>query len=128
MAETMYECHNEACELGSYGVPGVFTGGMTAEQKSLKTGKPVESLEEGTDFGDGICPMCGKPGEAIEETFEPLVGTDEYEELHVQAAEFAAPKIEELKANTEITEEERVAGMAEISSTAQSMVEEGAQT
>ena len=40
---TLYECTNDTCTLGTLGNPGHFTGGMTAEQVNLLTGRPVES-------------------------------------------------------------------------------------
>lgn len=57
-----YRCENPACSLGAVGTPGHFTGGITAGQVNVLTGKPVEHLEDGKDFGDGVCPNCGKPG------------------------------------------------------------------
>ncbi len=57
-----YQCHNLACSLGARNAPGHFTGGITAAQVNLLTGAPEESLEEGKDYGDGICPNCGEKG------------------------------------------------------------------
>lgn len=63
-AATLYVCTNTTtCTLGTAGGIGRFTGGMLAEQKHLLTGRPLETLEEGTDYGEGICPNCGQPGE-----------------------------------------------------------------
>lgn len=72
MAETliMYQCTNGSCPVGSTSEPGHFTGGITADQVNLLTGSPVEGLKEGTDFGEGICPNCGKKGAEV--------GTHEY--------------------------------------------------
>ena len=61
----VYECRNSACSLGFAKDPGRFTGGMTAEQKTLVTGEPVDSLKKGVDYGDGICPNCGREGKAV---------------------------------------------------------------
>ena len=61
MAKT-YLCENSACSLGAIGVSGRFSGGITKEQVNLLTGKPVESLESGKDFGAGVCPNCGQKG------------------------------------------------------------------
>lgn len=58
----IYTCENGACTLGTVGNPGRFTGGITADQVTVLTGKPADSLEKGVDYGDGICPNCGQPG------------------------------------------------------------------
>lgn len=64
----MYRCDNvESCPLGSRGEPGYFTGGITAEQVNVITGKPVDGMEKGVDYGPGICPNCGQPGEKVSE-------------------------------------------------------------
>lgn len=60
---TLYLCKNAACTLGTVQQPGRFTGGITALQKHLLTGAPLEALEDGVDHGEGICPNCGLPGE-----------------------------------------------------------------
>lgn len=65
---TLYECHNAACSLGAVGQPGRFTDGATAEQVALLTGAPADSLEDGVDYGEGVCPNCGQPGEPATET------------------------------------------------------------
>lgn len=66
MAEELYRCDNvDRCALGARGEPGYFTGGITAEQSNVITGKPVDAMEEGVDFGLGICPNCGESGEAV---------------------------------------------------------------
>lgn len=57
-----YECSNPGCSLGVVGSPGRFAGGITAEQVNILTGKPVDSLKEGSDFGEGFCPNCGTKG------------------------------------------------------------------
>ena len=62
----IFLCHTPHCPLGTMGNPGRFAGGITAEQVNLLTGKPVEQLEKGVDFGEGICPNCGQPGEEEE--------------------------------------------------------------
>lgn len=74
---TLYECTNEGCSLGKVGEPGHFTGGITAEQVNLLTGTPVEALEEGTDYGEGVCTNCGTKGAAVgEHTYDANAGTD----------------------------------------------------
>jgi len=62
---TTYECDNAACALGTVGEPGRFTGGATAEQIAILTGKPQDELVDGTDYGDGFCPNCGQEGTAV---------------------------------------------------------------
>jgi len=66
-AAAVYQCENPACSLGAVGEPGRFTGGATAEFVSAYKGAPLDELEEGTDYGDGICPNCGTPGVPAEE-------------------------------------------------------------
>jgi hypothetical protein len=62
MAKT-YRCANAACPLGTFQKPGgLFVGGMTADGLHVLTGRPLESLEKGVDYGDGICTNCGTPG------------------------------------------------------------------
>jgi hypothetical protein len=61
MAKT-YVCKNPACSLGTVGNPGRFTGGITAAQKQLLTGEPLENFKDRKDFGQGFCPNCGQPG------------------------------------------------------------------
>jgi hypothetical protein len=56
---TVYLCENPACSLGAVGEPGHFTGGITAEQVHLVTGRPVDGIK---DHGEGYCPNCGKKG------------------------------------------------------------------
>jgi hypothetical protein len=60
-----YECTNKACSLGTVGVPGRFTGGITADQATLLTGKPAEHQEKGIDYGPGVCPNCAQPGKEV---------------------------------------------------------------
>lgn len=60
---TLYLCKNASCTLGTPQQYGRFTGGMTAVAKHLLTGRPLESLVEGEDYGDGFCPNCGVKGE-----------------------------------------------------------------
>lgn len=74
---TLYECDNPACSLGTVGHPGHFTGGITAEQVNMLTGTPVEHLTEGTDFGEGVCTNCGKPGNAVgDHSYAEHAGTE----------------------------------------------------
>lgn len=68
MAKT-YRCENEHCPLGTFGKPGgLFVGGITKEAVNLLTGRPLEQLKSGVDYGPGICPNCGTP--AVEHTAE----------------------------------------------------------
>ena len=61
MAKT-YLCENPACVLGTPGAPGRFTGGISKEQVNLLTGRPVDQLKSGDDYGPGFCPNCGAKG------------------------------------------------------------------
>ena len=61
MAKT-YLCSNSACVLGTPGEPGRFSGGITADQVQLLTGKPADSLKKDEDYGAGFCPNCGQKG------------------------------------------------------------------
>ena len=61
----LYECTNKACSLGTVGSPGRFSGGITAEQVTLLTGKPPEHLKKGEDYGPGVCPNCAQPGKEV---------------------------------------------------------------
>lgn len=75
----VYRCENTSCPLGSREDPGKFSSGMTAEFFFLTTGNP--NGVEGEDWGEGICPNCGKPGVAVHEETH-VEGTDPYEDLH----------------------------------------------
>ena len=55
-----YECANKSCPLGSSGVPGRFSGGISKEQVTLLTGNP-----EPDEHGAGVCPNCGQPGKEV---------------------------------------------------------------
>lgn len=127
MAE-LYKCTNENCILGEPGQPAYFVDGMTQSQKTLKSGMPLEQMEEGTDYGEGVCPECGTKGEAMGENFESLVGEDPFDELHQEAVAQVSGKIEELqdKHNAgEVTEEEFTEQLATISEEAQAVIEKG---
>lgn len=63
-SQTVYECRNTSCTLGSRQGPGLFTGGISAEQVSTMTGQPVDLVDAG-DYGEGVCPNCGKRGKAV---------------------------------------------------------------
>jgi hypothetical protein len=66
MAKKLYLCKNaDGCSLGTRGEAGYFTGGMTDEQANVITGKPVDAMERGVDYGQGICPNCGEAGEEV---------------------------------------------------------------
>lgn len=60
---TRYRCENPACTLGTPGAPGHFTGGISPEQVSLRTGTPLE-LVKPEEHGEGVCPNCGARGKA----------------------------------------------------------------
>lgn len=85
--EALYRCENAACPLGSLQQHGYFTGGITAEQVSVMTGQPVDSLADGKDFGEGFCPNCATRGkkDGVHETLPK--GKDPYDDLHQQIAE-----------------------------------------
>lgn len=85
----LYECTNAACPLGDRDNPGRFTGGITAEGLQLLTGAPADQTKEGTDYGAGFCPTCGKKGKAAG-TFEPRAGRDPNAKLHEQVAALVA--------------------------------------
>lgn len=44
-----------------------FTDGAEAQNIVNLTGKPLESLVEGEDFGEGVCPNCGNKAEHVGE-------------------------------------------------------------
>lgn len=85
MSETVYECQNDRCPLGSRDTPGYFTGGIT-EQFVATLGLPP-----GTPWGEGYCPNCAAQGEPCGD-FVPLPeGVDPYADLHAEIdAELAA--------------------------------------
>lgn len=58
--DTLYECSNPACSLGTVGSPGRFTGGATPERITMLTGDP-----EPEKHGEGVCPNCGKEGKEV---------------------------------------------------------------
>ena len=62
MSETVYICEFAACSLGTPGEPGRFTQGMSAEGKSALSGEPLQTVEDGGGFGEGVCPNCGTKG------------------------------------------------------------------
>jgi hypothetical protein len=57
-----YLCGSSGCGLGTPGTPGRFTGGISKEQVHLLTGRPLEQLKSGEDYGPGFCPNCGAKG------------------------------------------------------------------
>lgn len=67
----LYVCENPRCQLGGP-EPGYFTGGLTPEAMNLLTGKPVESGEEGVDYGPGVCPNCGEQGKDTDKFFKSV--------------------------------------------------------
>jgi hypothetical protein len=127
MMAKLYECTNEECILGVKENPGYFTGGITAAQNSMKTGKSEEEMEEGKDYGEGVCPECGKPGEVVEE-FVGLIGEDEFEGRHEEAGAAAEAKIAELKerhSEGQVSDEDYAIALAGITAEAQEKVESG---
>lgn len=125
MTQKLYECNNKDCELGTPGHTAHFIGGVTAEAVTLRTGAPIEDLEEGKDYGEGICPNCGKKGKKTNVDFEPLVGKDPWDAKHKEADKKARKKIEAITTdyqNGDITEEEFRAELEEISAEAQEAV------
>lgn len=100
--EQIYFCTNTSCPLGSTQGKGRFTGGITAVQLNVLTGRPIESMVEGEDYGAGFCPTCGKQGtegQGNESQGEDAVhefhdnASDPYQDLHDQVAgEVADPK------------------------------------
>ncbi len=83
---TLYRCDNPACTLGSRGAPGTFTGGISAAAVHVLTGRPVESLVDGTDFGDGICPNCAAAGAADGVHKQIAAGVDPHADAHAAVA------------------------------------------
>lgn len=59
---TVYICEHPACGLGTAGAAGRFTGGSTALTLHLRTGQPLEHIEEEGEYGEGYCPNCGTKG------------------------------------------------------------------
>ena len=57
--DTLYECTNQACTLGSRKDPGRFTGGLTQEHAVNISGDPE------AEYGEGICPNCGEKGKEV---------------------------------------------------------------
>jgi hypothetical protein len=90
MSKTLYVCKNAACTLGTAQQFGRFTGGITAEQKHLLTGQPVEALKKGVDYGDGVCTNCGQPGEPYDKAKATASAVAEAKKRH--AEELAALK------------------------------------
>jgi hypothetical protein len=100
---SLYECNDKTCVLGVPGQPGYFTGGTTAEQVNALTGKPVESLVEGKDFGEGFCPVCMTKGKKVGE-HKSVVGKDPHQALHNKIAKMVADPEEDLTAEEAYTE------------------------
>lgn len=100
MSEVLYRCENPACPLGSLKQPGLFTGGITANQVFVLTGRPEDTLEEGEDFGEGFCPTCGVEGEKEGVHEELPEGDDPYDDLHQLVAARVADPADKLTADT----------------------------
>lgn len=89
----MYRCDNVACTVGPRSEPGYFTGGITADQVHKLTGRPVEELVDGVDYGEGICPNCATKATATKEKHESLQGEDPHQHHHdAIAARVANPE------------------------------------
>lgn len=78
----VFECRNDGCGLGGPG-RGRFTGGISIEQVTLRTGKPPAVIEEEKiPYGDGVCPNCGKPGKPAGTVTPKEPGTDPHAAHH----------------------------------------------
>lgn len=86
MTETVHECLNDRCPLGSRDTPGYFTGGLSEH------GRDVLGLPPDSPTGEGVCPNCGTVAAGEATPFVPLpVGADPHQHLHDEvAAELAA--------------------------------------
>jgi hypothetical protein len=123
----LYECTNESCILGVQENPGYFSGGITATQANLKTGKAEDEMEEGKDYGEGVCPECGTPGTELGELVT-LEGEDEFEGRHEEAGAAAEAQLAELRekhTTGEVSDEDYAMALAEITAEAQEKVESG---
>lgn len=58
-----YQCTNSSCTLGSREDAGLFTGGISKDQVTILTGVAEPPKE---DYGQGICPNCGRAGKEVE--------------------------------------------------------------
>lgn len=58
LSKTLYHCDN--CNMD-------FTDGAEATNVVALTGKPEESLTEGEDFGEGVCPNCAQVADSAGE-------------------------------------------------------------
>lgn len=127
MPTKLYECTNKDCLLGEPGHHGFFTGGMLKEQKALKTGMPIEQMKEGTDYGKGICPECGKPAKDSGHMFESVEGKDPHASVHEKAHNKVADRLSDLRTkelNGEIEPEELATKRAALTEEAQQIVNE----
>jgi len=99
---TIYECVNESCVLGSRKSPGSFTGGMSSAQRNLLYGDPEESMVEGEHYGDGVCPACGELGEVTDNEHVVVEKAgDPFQDLHDKVAgEVADPTNTAVTADT----------------------------
>lgn len=81
----VYECRSKTCLLGSRTSPGRFTGGMTPENLNLLFGTPGEECteeNEGTLWGEGVCPSCGEVAKDTGDEHVSNIGDDPYQDLH----------------------------------------------
>jgi hypothetical protein len=56
LSKTLYHCDTDNMD---------FTDGAEQDNIVILTGKPKDDLVEGEDYGEGICPNCGKKGTEI---------------------------------------------------------------
>src|SRR5437870_887762 len=88
----LYRCENKTCTVGPRSEPGYFTGGVTANQVVLLTGRPLESLVDGVDYGEGICPNCATKATPTKDRHVSVVGEDPHQHHHdAVAARVADP-------------------------------------
>lgn len=74
-APVIYKCTNTSCRLGSRVDSGFFTGGLSESQA-------VALFGDDAKHGPNVCPNCGETGTKTNETFEPLIGKDPFQEVH----------------------------------------------
>lgn len=75
-----YRCENPACTLGDRHNPGYFAGGLSEQGYFVMTGDPHG--EEGKNFGEGFCPICGDKAKTDRVDRTPAKGEDPYQGLH----------------------------------------------
>jgi len=58
----VYECHNQACPMGTATQPGRFSGGVTYSHLALTKGDPIPPGVDPSESIVGHCPSCGEKG------------------------------------------------------------------